>query len=227
MNRRRGFSLVELVIVTAMTSLLIGILGYVYVWVSGKSAQAYAQQAVISQASRITDDMEKTISNAVSCTAGTNLFGSTLSCTMPETGLDTNADGVDDKWAPKLITPRGLPKYGNSGKRVWYYFSDSTGNFFAVPSAAQRYIFRAIRADAAMPSLANADNTFRNNPGGGFKWNLVSSVTFTPDIPKKLITVKVKCTNLAYGINRRADSTNSLSREFELERTIFTQNWRK
>ncbi|MEQ1822839.1 MAG: prepilin-type N-terminal cleavage/methylation domain-containing protein [Fimbriimonadaceae bacterium] len=227
MSNRRGFSLVELVIVTAMTSLLIGILGYVYVWVSGKSAQAYAQQAVISQASRITDDMEKTISNAVSCTPLVNLFGSSMSCTMPENGIDTNGDGVDDKWAPKLIGPRGQAKYGASGKRVWYYFSDSTGSYLAVPSAAQRYVFRAVRTDSALPTLANADNTFRNSPGGGFKWNLVSSVTFTADAPKKLITVKVKCANLAYGMNRRAETASSLSREFELERTVFTQNWRK
>ncbi len=226
-NNRRGFSLVELLIVTAMTALLIGILGYIYVWVSGKSAQAYAQQAVIAQGSKLSDEMENTVANAVSCTVAANLFGTTMKCVMPENATDTNGDGIDDKWSPKMVTPRGQAKYGANGKRVTYYFSDSTGNFLAVPGSATRYLYRAIRTDAANPTLANSDNTFRNNPGGGFKWNLVSSVVFTPDTPNKLITMKIKSTNVAYGMDRRAATTTNLSREFELERTVFTQNWRK
>ncbi|MEQ1932717.1 MAG: prepilin-type N-terminal cleavage/methylation domain-containing protein [Fimbriimonadaceae bacterium] len=226
-NRRRGFSLVELMIVTAMTSLLIGILGYIYVWVSGKSAQTYAQQAVIAQSSKLSDEIENTVANAVSCTVTANLFGSSMRCIMPENAADTNGDGVDDKWGPKMVTPRGQAKYGANGKRVWFYFSDSTGNYGATPGAATKYFYRAVRADASNPTLANADNTFRNNPGGGFKWNLVSAVTFTTDAPNKLITMKIKAANVAYAIDRRASSVSSQSREYELDRTVFMQHWRK
>lgn len=224
--KKRGFTMVELLIAATIGALISGILGYSYVWVANRAAATYSSQATLVQAVRLEKEIETTMANAVSCTRSANAYGDTLTCMMPENAIDTNADTVADKWEPVGVNARSLLVYGANGKRITYYFSDGSGNYTAPAGFAKPQLYRAIRPDSSPPVNANLDPTFRNYEGGGYKWGLISSVTYGYNAGTKVGTFSITARSLDYAA-RTAATSSARTRELVLTRRVFTPNWRK
>ncbi len=121
MGRSRAFTLIEMVIVTALSSVTISVGVMAYSFVMRETAAVAAQASVNIQIAEAIERMRPTIEDAFSCSPAAIANGQPgLLCTMP----DTIISGV---YAPWRVDAFGKAKF-QAGSKVLFYISDSTGS---------------------------------------------------------------------------------------------------
>ena len=226
MRRARGITLVEVLLATLLTAIIVGTLTSLYVFVVNRAAHAAADVSTTHQVQALSGILKRNISSAVSCEVVTAGGNTGLKCIMPVDGVDKDTDGYFDSYSPNGVSRRGIAKFG-SGKRIWFYFADTTGNF-AVPG---KLLWKAVRTDDALPTAADVDNAFTYYYGSGKEtWNLIESVTFVTDSSRGITSYSINSSSLTRTDMRKSDAvsiTDADSYTADLSRTIYWRHWRK
>lgn len=225
MRRRRGFTLVEAVISAALTVVVVGTLAAVYSFSVQQAASAVAAVNSTKQAQQLADEMAKTISNSVSVKVVNSGGNIGIKCILPAVGTDTDMDGLQDTFVPQKVSKRGIEKYG-TGTRVWYYMATGTGNF----TNPGTIVWRAQRSDDTLPVGADTNYSWTYYYSGSVsRWNIIQSITFANDIPNRLTTVTITCSQLNRAL-RTASSTDvatGAGARTIISRKCYWSNWRQ
>ncbi len=225
MTRRRGFTLVEVMMTSVLGALIVGATGGLMVFATKRAQHAYSENAVVTQVLQLSAEMESTISSAVGCSVQTNAFGSSIKCIMPAQSRDGDNDGKADDWDATTISSAGTEKYGN-GVRVWYYWADATGAFGSAGPKPQFY--RAYRNDDSSPTAGDIDLRFsRLYNATGSRWSLIDTVTFSESPTTKLFNFTITASKLISQERTAGGTTGSDMRDFRISRSVMAQEWRK
>ena len=192
MTSRRGFTFVEVMITTALISIVIGTLATLYFYAFTRTTRGVTEVAAVLQIQGLLDRMDNQIAQACDVSIVTSGPGIGLKCTMPLSGTDKDGDGVLDTYVPNSVSRRQIAKY-TRGKRVWYYMAAAPGNF----GTAGSIFYQAVRNDDALPTSANVVNTFSYAPGDVYRWSLLDSVAFAIDGTNESVTVSARTSTLA------------------------------
>ncbi len=222
--RKRGFTLVEMVLVTALTAMIVGALCSLYAFSTNRAAHAYANYGSLMQARDLMDEIESVVqwSQTVSLVSSGSTTG--IRCTMPVNGTDKDGDGYADTYTLTTVNRRGLPKWG-TGNRIWFYRSDSTGDFTHSGSVP----WRAQRSDGSMPTTSDVDSKFAYYyTSGQSRYSLINGLSFVVDSTAHTVDVTVTTNDL---VRREASSAAAsdanLSYSLTFTRKIYWRNWRK
>lgn len=148
----RGFTLVELMLVSTISLLLIIVTTTLYAFVATRTSDSISQYNSIYQAEQLLSAIEQTAANSIDCRVSAIGSSSTITCTLPADGTDFNGDGIIDNPSPSRIGKLMKGEY-DRGKRVWFYSSDATGKV----GSSGTYWFRAMRDDDSTISDADMD----------------------------------------------------------------------
>lgn len=185
MCKRSGMTLVELVLATALSALIIGAAASLYTFVVVRTGNSGAHSALILQTRRVLQDITDVVKNSVSCQVVTSGGNTGLKCTLPVRAVDLDGDGVVDRYDPNIVTGFGIPRYGTAA-RVWFYKAAPSGNFTSPGSI----LFKATRYDDALPTGADVDRnwTFYYSTGPS-QTALIDTLTFAVDPVQRITTI--------------------------------------
>lgn len=228
MTSRRAFTLVELMMVTAITAVIVGTLGSLFVFVSTKASQSLSKNGVLLQTQALSEAFEQTFSQARSCQVVAVRSGvNGIRCQLPATGTDQDGDGVIDKYSGNWVGPTGREGYGE-GLRVWYYMSDNTG----LPASAVvkgGKVWRAFTSGNSLPTGGEVDTKFAFYYGNTAqpKWNFIDSIEFTVNADGT-VGYTIKSSKL-FRAERAAATSDAASTKTQLilNRTVYCKNWRR
>lgn len=224
---RRAFTLVELLIVTAITATIVGALGGLFVFVGTRAAQTMAKNGVLLQAQALAEELDATFSQAQDCRVLPIRTGvNAIQCVLPTSGTDSDGDGVIDLYTPEWVGPTGREGFG-LGKRVWFYMSDPTGS----PTSARTsggVLWRAWRSDDSLPTNADIDRSFAYYYDRTVnKWNLIDRVDWKVS-GDGTVTYTIVANKLRRAERRASGSDTAAEQEtFTMTRTVLCKNWRK
>lgn len=191
MTNRRAFTLVEVMITTALISIVIGVLVTLYFYAFTRSTRGVTEVAAVLQVQALLDRMDNQIAQACDVQIVTSGPYTALKCTMPQSGTDRDGDGVLDSYTPNSVSRRQIAKYARD-KRVWYYMAGATGAF----ATAGNIFWQAVRSDDSNPTSADAIQSFTYAPGNIYRWSLLDSVTYAI-VASKSVTVTARTSTLA------------------------------
>ncbi|GEM_PF-1554268 len=221
---RRGFTLVELLIVIGVGSIVLGALGALYTYAMAQTGDGLAELLATDQATTAARDMEWNVRNAVLCEVVTKNGIKALRCKMPSLGVDLNGDGQPDSYRPATLNKQGLERFA-LGTRVWYYLSNATGTF----GTTGTILWRAQTAGDAAPTTAELDKawTYLYANAASPRFPLVAALDFSVDATNRLATLDLTATCADYA-ERRPTASDSTARQrgIRLVRRIFWENWR-
>lgn len=223
MTSRRGFTLVELMITTALVAMVIGVLASLYFYTFNRTVRGVSEVSAVLQAQMLLDRMEVSVSQACEAQLVSSGGVTALKLTMPSTGTDRDGDGVLDSFTPNSVSRRGIAKF-TRGKRVWYYMSDASGAF-GTPGSL---IVQAARNDDSNPTGADVVATF-SKTGGQYRYPLLESVGFSLDSPVESVAITVRTSSLfrnenSAGVSATENSDNTI---VTLSRKVCWRNWWK
>ncbi len=227
MINKRGFTLVELMIVTAITATIVGALGALFVFVGSRAAQTMAKNGVLLQAQALSEELDATFSQAQDCSLVSIRTGvNAIKCVLPTSGSDNDADGVIDQYKAEAVGPTGREGYG-VGKRVWFYMSNSSG----LPASALTsggVLWRAWRTDDSPPTASDIDPKFAYYYDRTVnKWNLIDRVNWSV-AANGTVTYQIIANKLRRAERQAsAGEASSAQETFTLTRTVLCKNWRK
>lgn len=227
MISKRGFTLVELLFVTAITAIIVASLGGLFVFVGARAAQTMSKNGVLLQSQALSEELDATFSQAQSCKVVAIRTGvNAIKCVLPTTGVDDTGDGVIDRYAAEWIGPTGREGYG-MGKRVWFYMSDS-GGLAANARTSGGVLWRAWRTDDSPPTVTDIDRNFAYYYDRSVnKWNLIDRVDWTVNA-NGTITYTIVANKLRRAERQAGAGDSSAEQEnFRMTRTVLCKNWRK
>ncbi len=186
MRKCSGMTLIELVLATALSALIIGAVASLYAFVVIRSGGSGAHSALLLQSRRVLQDITDTVRNSVNCQVVTAGGNTGLKCILPVRAVDLDGDGVADRYDPNIVTGFGIPRYGTTGARVWFYRASASGNF----TSPGNILYRAVRFDDALPTGTDVDKkwTYYYSTGPS-QTNLIDTLTFTVDSTQRLTTI--------------------------------------
>lgn len=217
--RKRGATLVEIVLTMTLTAMLLGTITLLYGFTMARLAHATANYATVNDSSTVADKIKRTVQESAGCTSELNDGDEGLKCVMPLLGTDRDNDGKLDKYQLKSVTRRGMERLGR-GKRVWYYLSDSTGNF----GATGTQLYRAERSDDLNPTAADVDWSFFEVNETKQRYGTISDFDFTVSASAQLVTFSLGSTALNRS-DRLVSTLSSTSEGYSLS-TINKAYWR-
>jgi type II secretory pathway pseudopilin PulG len=218
-----GTTLIELVLVMALTSIIIGTLAGLFSFAIARANHAFANANSLYQARRLLDQVQAVVMNAQGCVALSSAGATGLKCVMPATGTDKDGDGYNDSYTPTGISRRGFLKWGVA-KRIWFYTSDSSGAF-GMPGTV---IWRAQRTDDSLPTSSDADSSWSNYYGGKKQYSLITALQFSTTAAAHTVNVTIAANQLARSeSSSSAASDSNSSYSLTLTRTICWRNWRQ
>lgn len=195
--RVRGATLVEMLFTMSLMVMTIGATVTLYAFVVIRAGDSVTQYNTYQQTNDLMKSISKIASNAISCQNVTIGSVTALKCTMPDSGTDTDKDGIIDQYQPTGVY-KTLQEYYSPGKRVWYFPSTkpvslgTSGNFW----------YRATRSDDSTITADNIDT----------KWSYVTGTTPRIYIPGSLLFTQ-NTTNLSTYVQITVDpSTNPNSK---------------
>ncbi len=223
-NKRSGFTLVEMVLASVITAIIMGALTAIYANMASTTARSLAKANVLLQTETLLEDMEVVASQA--SVIQVVAFGgrTAMKCTMPLNGADTNNDGVLDTFTPDSVSRRQIPKY-NRGLRIWYYQADATGD----PNVDGTVMWKATRPDDSNPTTSDVLSSWTSYYGGANRWPLIDTVTFSIEPDLKSVRMIVRGSSLtraeqAAGAAAVADRDTVV---ISLQRKVMWRNWWK
>ncbi len=224
MTNRRAFTLVEVMITTALISIVIGTLATMYFYAFTRTTRGVTEVAAVLQVQALLDRMDTQISQACDVQIVTSGPGIGLKCTMPQSGTDRDGDGILDIYTPNSVSRRQIGKYVR-GKRVWYYMANSAGTF----GTAGTTFWQAVRLDDANPTASDVVNSFTYAPGNQYRWSLLDSVTYVLDGASESVTVTARTSSLARSETAVGSGTAESGDNYvvSVPRTTCWRNWWK
>lgn len=226
---RKGFTLVEVMMASALTTIVVGAIVLLYGFVASRTSAATARLALLSQATTLASEMQATIRDACSVEVVTQGSISALKCIMPANGVDSDGDGQFDRHLPSKMSATGQERY-TKGKRVWFYFSAEDGTF----GKAGTVLCRAVTNDDSYPIPANLDQkwTFTNSKTPRF--SLIGGLTMSVDSVKKLVTLGFSGSSTIAAVDGGTEGKSAASALSDvrqkymlvLTRTIYWRNWK-
>ncbi len=222
--RRGGFTMVEMMLVTAISASLMLIVASLYAFTTYRTAHSIATTNVSLQVRAFADFIENTVQNANSCVAVSNGGNKALKCIMPTTGLATNSYGLYSSYKPASGDSSGL--HWGQGNRRWIYWSNTGGNFLSITTGTILWVSET--TDDTLPVLANAYSNFTYYYGNAAipNWDLIDTFTFSTNSSANQVTFTVSASDM---IRTGASSTTARStdaassRVFSITRTV---TWR-
>ncbi|MFY9234519.1 MAG: prepilin-type N-terminal cleavage/methylation domain-containing protein [Fimbriimonadaceae bacterium] len=225
MKRRAGFTLVEVLLTSIISAITVGSMAMVYNFSATRTAMAFANNSATIQMQTLSRELDDTISRATSSTVITVGGSVGLKSVMPATEADTDGDGTNDSYSPVSMAG-GAPKWG-TGKRVWFYMSNATGNFLTPGTI----LWKAERNDDAYPTGANTDASFTYISGSSIpRFGLIDTITWATNATDKTVTYTVRANSLARGDRKSATAYTTDSARAQvvnLTRTVLNENWRQ
>jgi len=210
-------------LVAVLTGLIVGAVGGMFVFAASRSAHAMANEAVLEQTTTVLYQLEKTISQATTCSSVSLGGGNGLKCVMPQNGTDFDGDGYMDSFTPYHDSRRSTEEWGE-GQRVWFYNSDSTGN----PSNQGVYVWRAKRTDDNNPTTSDADPTWTKYYGGSARNPSITGFSFTVNSAAHTVSITLIANQLDRAQRSSTLSSDSAtSQSITVTRTIYWRNWRQ
>lgn len=176
-------------------SLMVIALGAVlglYFFVVTKTGDAVTQYNVYQQSNDLMKAIDSTASNAISCQNVTLGSVTALKCTMPDSGTDTDNDGIIDKYRPTGVL-KTLQEYYSPGKRIWYFPSTKPVSVGTVGS----FWYRAVRSNDTTITATDIDSRWSYVNGTTPRIYIPGTVTFTQNATGL-------STNVQIAINRDA-----------------------
>lgn len=223
MIKRRAFTLVETLLASVLTAIVVGALISLYTLVATRTVRAYSESLAIWQSSKVADTISAYVSNAVEV-AVVNVNGvSCLKCTMPDLGKYPNGSGRFDLYEPNAVIGLSAEQF-NPGSRVWFYLGDASGN----PSAIGTHVHKAVRSDEANPGPGDLDTAWEQYPGStGRRWTLVSSATFLYNATYRYVTFSVSANTMSFGERQAVGTTATANRyDITITRRVLARNFR-
>ncbi|MFI5385379.1 MAG: hypothetical protein ACHQ50_04575 [Fimbriimonadales bacterium] len=207
-----------LIAVTIAASLMIAAVT-LYGFVSTRLMTDGTHAAVLAQANRLADEMSQLIGNSKFCDTASSGSITALRCRLPNTGVDTNADGLIDRVTPATADAAGTETY-KTGTYVWFYQSDATGAWGNSGSV----VWRARPVTSSNPAAGDLDAAWSLYYSGGSRWNFIDSITFTNDPGSQTTTFTINASSL----NRAERSASALSSGAESTHVSLTRtvHWR-
>ncbi len=192
MTRTKAFTLVETLLASTLSVFVVGALVGVYGFVTTRTMHTFSRTSVELQAQMLARELALHCSEATKCEAVPGPTSTALKCTIPAIVIDVNNDGELDECRPNKIRALSYEQY-DPGQRVWFYFSDATGDF----SRPGTVLHKAIRMDDAAPTASDSVAQWRTYPGGSLgRWSLVTTLQVSVDTTWKLATFTVKASSL-------------------------------
>jgi prepilin-type N-terminal cleavage/methylation domain-containing protein len=224
---KRGFSLVELLFVVAVSTLVMGVTVSLYGYSMTRLAQGAARFSTENQACMLLDEIDMVVQDSVAVAVIGTANGPALRCTLAQTSAKvaeadgSGSDAARSKTAePISTTKRGFAKHG-IGKRVWFYRAGSTGTFGSVGT----YVWRAERNDDSNPTPADLTNNWSGYYGTTQqRFPLVTGMTFTVDLTNCIVNATVTSRSL-WRDERTGDTGDRASQTFTESRSIGWRHW--
>ena len=220
--RRRGFTLIEISLVMALTATILGAVAALYSFTTARAGVAVASAASQAQAIVAVDEIAKIVDISNICSITTIGTNSVLTCILPANVVDFDGDGYPEYAKPSSANRRGFEKWGQ-GLHIYFYMSDTSGN----PAITGTILWRAKRSDWATPTSTDADSKWALYAGTSARYPLITSATFSVSGVNHSVTVTIQASAL-----RRADrsaaagDSASLQSSISLSRTVYWRNWR-
>lgn len=217
--------MIEMLLVIAMTSLIVGTVGAVYIYTAERLRYGYADYRTQREAEYGLDVVDSTISRAQTCVLTAANGASCLKCTMPASCSDNNGDGILDACQPASINRRSYERWGN-GYRVWFFLSDTTG---AVGNAGST-LWMAKRLDDLAPTAGDLVQSFTYYPGNTkLRIGLIQSLTPSTTSNSNQLTAVIKVGAYANQSGGPAPSSASTSTSYQLSisRSPYMHGWRQ
>lgn len=189
--KRLGMTIVEMVFTLALATLAIGSTVTLYGYVAIRSGDAATQYNVYQQSTDLVQAMQDAASNAIQCQNVTVGSVTALKCTMPNSGTDSDNDGIIDKYQPTGVY-KTLREYYSPGKRIWFFPSTKSPTV----GTAGNFWFRAVRTDDSNPTTDTIDT----------KWSYVTGTTPRIYIPGTVTFVQ-NSSNFSTWITLAIDTT--------------------
>jgi hypothetical protein len=178
--------------------------------------------SVQTQASNLADEISRVIGNSKACTLAVSGSVTGLKCTMPDSGLDKNGDGVLDQINPTSVDPSGTETFG-TGKYVWFYMSDTTGAWGTVGT----FVWRAKPLTSANPVPGDLDTAWAKYYGSAGRWNFIDSISYSNDATNHCTTFTINASSLNRAERTAAGETStSNNSKLTITRTVFWRNYR-
>lgn len=215
--------MVETVLASVLTAIVVGALVTVFGYVSNRTAKAYGQSAAVRQASKVADEIASYVGNALDVSLVTVNGQTCLKCTMPSTGRHADGNLRYDLYEPDSIKALSMESF-NPGQRVWFYMGDTNGG----PIATGAYIHKAVRSDDSGPVSSNVDVPWEKYPGNATrKYPLVTAVAWALDSTYKFVTFTVYA-SVATGTEKSATAQTASSNRYDVmvTRRVLARNFR-
>lgn len=221
--RNRAFTLAEVLIAAVLGLAVFGLSAVMYGFAVTRTSQSMASAAVLTQADQLTNSMVRTVRDSIRVDSITYALKSGLKCTLPLDGVDTDGDGQLDSFLPYRVN--GLGPVYRPGKRVWFYFSDKSGDF----THDGPYLFRAVRQDDGYPTPLDIDKnwSFYYGRTSTLNYGLVDSILWSVDPANLVVTFTVDLSKqLRSEARAGAGSDGSTARKLRLSIQACWRNWR-
>ncbi|MBS1713116.1 MAG: prepilin-type N-terminal cleavage/methylation domain-containing protein [Armatimonadetes bacterium] len=182
--KRRGFTMIELMMTVALSAMVIGVMAGMYGFTSTRLADAYTKAVLVDQTTDVADRIEASFRNATVCIEQDG--GNAVQCLMPANGVDTDGDGHLDTYYPDDNNADGTGAY-SAGNYVWFFMAGASSTY----KSGSGFLWRAEKSNSSDPSLGDIDRTFSHYYNTRLRYPLVKSVTFTVDMAEHTVTFKV------------------------------------
>ena len=206
-------------LVLTLTAMVLGVMATLYGFAMSRLAHATATFATTSDAVWAADVIEATVRDSSSCSIVSVSGRSCLKCVLPLTETDRDSDGFADRYNPLGVTRRGWEKWGNSGKRIWFYQGSEAGT----PSSTGTILFRAKRSDDTTPSGSDIDNEFTYATDARLRRPLISNFTASVNSSNRTVTFTISTSSLTR--DERSHGTESSNNYYTHSETR-TVAWR-
>lgn len=222
MKRRSAFTLVELMIYGAAMTALLTTTVTLYAVSVNTSSESLSRAASISAGTAALDSIARTIENAMDCVAIDDSGRIALSCVMPDTAVDTDGDGVADRFEAKRVSSTGYEQYGR-GNRVWFYIAGTNGAF----SNSGTILWRAVTSMSHRPLASDADKNwtmYRNTEQP--RVGRATSISVAVDSANRMATITLVIDEATGQRSALAAGAQASKDAITLKRAIVWRNWR-
>lgn len=177
---RRGTTLVEMLVTMSLMVIAIGTTVTLYAFVVIRTGDSITQYNSYQQSHDLMTAIGDVASNAISCTNVTIGSVNALKCTMPNSGIDRDLDGIFEQYNPSGVY-KTLKESYTPGKRIWFLPSPSPYNHGRVG----KFWYRAIRSDDVNIVAGDLDT----------KWSYINGTTPRIYIPGTVTFTQLAATN--------------------------------
>jgi Tfp pilus assembly protein PilE len=223
-NKRRGLTLVEVLITATVTAVLVVALVGLYGFVMVRTMHSYARGNAMLQAEAVASELTSTITNSMNCEVAVVSGVRALKCTLPANGIDKNGDNVTDEYFLTRVRALSIEEF-TQGPRVWYYFGDPDKD---IGSGGRTILCKAIRNDDQPPTSADVVRQwvfYYDKPES--RWSLIERLDFSVDGMLRTATFAVSASTLIRGERIPAGGTPSTeSYQHTVSRVLVWRNAR-